>query len=195
MVSLPSGVTMRGRKRCHSRADRIHVHVVVVVVGDEHGVDGRQVVEGDARRVHALGAGKRDRAGALRPDRIDEHALAARLDQKARVPDVGDAQPLAIETRRRTVGWKGAGKARRPRLAAVTELPLEERAGSPRADAARVEEAHAVEMIRGRTLVIGVGAAAGQQCPAAGAGGRTAPSICSKRRRLGVNPSQLDRAS
>ena len=41
IVSLPSGVTMCGRKRCHSRADGAHVHVVVVIVGDEHGVDPR----------------------------------------------------------------------------------------------------------------------------------------------------------
>src|SRR6185503_8873894 len=51
-------------------ADRVHVHVVVVIVRDEHGIDGGQVVEVDARRVHALRARKRDRTGALGPDGI-----------------------------------------------------------------------------------------------------------------------------
>ena len=40
-------------------------------------------------------------------------------------------------------------------------LPLEERTGSSRTDAARVEETHTVEMIRRGAGVIGVGAAAG----------------------------------
>ena len=118
-----------------------------------------------------FGPDERHRAGALGPDGIDQHVPAARLDQKRRVSDVGDAQPLAVEARRRTVRRKRAGEAARPRLSAFTQLPFEERAGSPRAHAARIEEAHAVEMIGCGTAVVGVGAAAGQERPAACTGG------------------------
>src|SRR5204862_391636 len=116
-------------------------------------------------------ARKRDWACPLGPDRVEENTFAARLDQKRRVPDVGDAQPRAVEVRRRAVLRKGAGNAARPRLAPVTQLPFQECAGPTRLHAARVEKAHAVEMIGCGAVVVGVGATARQQRPSAGADG------------------------
>ena len=98
--------------------------------------------------------------------------LPARLDQIGRVPDVDDAHALAVEARRRPVLRKGAREALRPGLAAVAQLPLEEGARPLRPHPAGIEEAHAIEMVGRRALVVGVGAAAGQKGPAAGTDGR-----------------------
>ena len=100
---MPSGVTMRGRKRCHSRPDGDAIHVVVVVVRHQHRVDLRQVVEGDAGRIHALGADERKGTGAIRPHRIDQNVSPARLQQEAGVADVGHAHRVAGDLRGRPV--------------------------------------------------------------------------------------------
>ena len=68
--------------------------MVVVVVGDQHRVDGRQVGIGDARRVDPLRAGEADRARAPGEDRIDQDVAAGHLEQVARVPDQHDAKAL-----------------------------------------------------------------------------------------------------
>jgi len=78
-----------------------------------------QVVEVDARRVHALRARKRDWTGALGPDGIDENAIASRLDQETSRARRGRAQPLAIEARAvgpLKRGWESCA----PSFAAVT---------------------------------------------------------------------------
>ena len=58
------------------------VHVVVVVVGDQHSVDGRQVVESDGGRIVTPGTQATKRTGAVGPDRIDEDVDAGDLDQQ-----------------------------------------------------------------------------------------------------------------
>ena len=61
----------------------------------------------------------------------------------------------------------GLGKLAGHAAPAIAELPLQKRARPFGRDAVRIEEAHAVEMVRQRTLVVGVGARAAQQRPAA----------------------------
>jgi hypothetical protein len=78
---------MRGRSRWPRARERAEVHVVVVAVADEDRVDGRQVVEGDARRSVSHRPSKRQRAGALRPNRVEEDIEAVDLDQETRMTD------------------------------------------------------------------------------------------------------------
>ena len=171
-------------------ADRLAVHVVVVVVRDEHRVDPRQVVEGDARRVDALGADEGERAGALGPHRIDQHVAPPRLDQEATRARRRRRAPrrrrrARAAGRRRTGSGSSAGHAA-PRSASCQRS----KASAPlRPGLARVEEPHAVEMVRHRTLVVGVGAPAARAAPSR----RRRPrrphrASVSTRRRLGIIP-------
>ena len=72
IASLPSGATKRGRSRRQMRLEAAQIEMVVMVVRDQHRVDPRQIREGDARRVHALRSGERERTGAVGKDRIDQ---------------------------------------------------------------------------------------------------------------------------
>ena len=68
------------------------IHVVVMVVRDEDRVERRQCFHRDAGRAHALRPGEGERAGAPRPDRVDEQVEPGRLDEVARVADRGDPE-------------------------------------------------------------------------------------------------------
>ena len=98
--------------------DGAGVHVVVVVVRDEHGIDTRQIFEGYPRRIGPSRADEGHRPHLIRPHRIDQQIASARLDQERRVPDVGDARALAVMVCRRTIAeWTGIalGPRRCPR--------------------------------------------------------------------------------
>jgi hypothetical protein len=86
------------RERLHRR----HVEVIVVVVRHEHGVDRRQVGEGDRRRMEALRP-CRERRRVLGEDRVEQHAHAVDLDIDAGVADPERAQPVG----RRRFGERG----------------------------------------------------------------------------------------
>ena len=67
MVPPPESDPEGFDRRLHSmqQFQRGHVHMVVVVVGDDNGVNLRECVEGDSRRVDALWTGEADGAGAI----------------------------------------------------------------------------------------------------------------------------------
>ena len=67
IVSLPSGVICAALCSPAARFERRDVEMVVVIVGDQHEVDRRQILEGDAGRVHPLRPGEAERAGRARP--------------------------------------------------------------------------------------------------------------------------------
>ena len=75
------------------------VHVVVVVVGDENGVDLREVGESDSGWIVTARAECFERADAIGPDGIDEDVDAGGLDEKRGVADVGDAKPVDVSLR------------------------------------------------------------------------------------------------
>jgi hypothetical protein len=77
------------------------IEVVVVVVAEHHGVDGRQILEAQPGPVLAAGAGEGHRAGPQRPDRIGQQVDAVLLDQHRGVVDEGDPQPGDPRRRRR----------------------------------------------------------------------------------------------
>ncbi|MNL64903.1 hypothetical protein D3C87_1891720 [compost metagenome] len=61
---------------------RGEIEVIIVIMGNDHDVDGRQVFKGDAGRDDASGAYEGKRTGALRPDRVGQNIEAADLDQQ-----------------------------------------------------------------------------------------------------------------
>ena len=68
------------------------VHVVVVVVGDEHGVDGREIRETDSGKIVATRAEELEGTDAIRPDGVNEDVNAGGLNEKRGMSDAGDAE-------------------------------------------------------------------------------------------------------
>ena len=99
----------------------------------------------------------------------------ARLYQEAGVPDVGDAHGVAVDARWRAVRRKGAGNVRRPRRGARGELPAQEIDAALGFEAAGIEEAGPVEVVRDGSLVVGVAAHGSRERPGAGAEGGGRP--------------------
>ena len=111
VVSLHDGVVaerrddarpMRGREA----RQRLGVEMVVVAMRDQHDVDRRQRVEGDAGIVDALRPGEAHRRDALRPDRIDQDVAARR---SAAAASRGPHRRCAIPAPRRA---RAAGRCR-----------------------------------------------------------------------------------
>src|SRR5580704_10156789 len=90
--------------------DRRVVEVVVVVVGDEHGIEGRQVTDGEQRRKETLGTGEADGPDPFAPHRVGEEAMPIDLEQDRRM-----AQPRNADSRggrRRETAWFYGNRAR-----------------------------------------------------------------------------------
>src|ERR1700744_5672877 len=66
--------------------------MVIVIVGDEHGIDGGQVFQPKRGREKALWAGPFCWRGAFIPHRIDQNPDSVDLEQGGRVAEPGDAQ-------------------------------------------------------------------------------------------------------
>ncbi|MNQ96863.1 hypothetical protein D3C85_1124840 [compost metagenome] len=62
------------------RQDGGMVQVIVMVVGEDHRLDGWQCLEGDGRRVPALGAEPLHRRGALAEHGIGQPELTVQLE-------------------------------------------------------------------------------------------------------------------
>jgi len=77
------------------------VEVIVVIVRQDHGVERREIAEGDERREPPLRAREVDGPDAVAPYRIGEEAMAVDLEQDRRV-----AHPRHPQTR-------GGGVAKR----------------------------------------------------------------------------------
>ena len=151
------------RLRGVQAADGGEVEVVVVIVRDQHPIDGREVGDVDARGVDALGAGKAEGAGAFRPMRVEQDVDASGLDEHGGVADEAQAELLASDALGGIVAEAVGGLAV-PGAAFAIEAPLQdipERFAV--VDAPRVEEAFAVKVVAGGQLrARAVGAAAGR---------------------------------
>ncbi len=121
---------------------------------DQHDVDLRQLLEGDAGIVVPLRSGEADRRDPLRPDRVNEDVEAAGLDQPAGMADEGEPQPIAVDPRRRGVGM-GAGRPVGPfgAIPLAAELPAQHLAQRLWRCAVRIEEGQAVEMVGDRAVI------------------------------------------
>ena len=74
----------------------LFVQMVIVVVGDHHGVDGGQLIERKWRFVEALRTNPADGRDSITPNGIREHPLSVELDEHC-----GVAQPSPQPGRRR----------------------------------------------------------------------------------------------
>ena len=77
--------------RCQG-ANCVGSKMIVVVVGDDDGVDGRQVAESKGRGKETLWACPLRGGGALFPDGIDEDANSIDLNQRGGVAHPGDSE-------------------------------------------------------------------------------------------------------
>src|SRR5436305_12503961 len=129
--------------------------MVVMRMRDEHRVERRQIIERDAGVIDPLRAGPRRRAGAFRPDGVDQDVDALRLDEHRRMADEGDAQRRSFRALRRHVA--DAGKLLRPgRTRTAAELPFEEIEAAALGRVAGKEKPCSVEVIGDRAAIIGI---------------------------------------
>jgi len=104
------------------------IEVVIVIVGDDHEVDRRQVLQRHPRRHEAPGAQEGDRARRLGPDRIGQEGHVIHLHEQGRMTDPGEgraAMPRVLPQERSVVG----DAIRSPRTASkeAGEAPEKER--------------------------------------------------------------------
>jgi hypothetical protein len=80
------------RRRVRLQAlQRAHAEVIVVVVAEQHHVDGRQVLEADAGSAEPLGPHEPEWAAARLPDGVRQHVEPVVLDERGGVPHPRDA--------------------------------------------------------------------------------------------------------
>ncbi len=138
---------------------RRDVHMVIVVVAEQHDVDLRQVVQPHARRGHTLRT-EAERSGGVAPYRVGQDVEILRLHQHARVTDPRRRHCIAGHARRGP-GRRDRHRSRpwRPPVAPGRLSP--EEAGPTTAGrsqrgiiAVRIEKTRTVEMVAHRPLVI-----------------------------------------
>jgi hypothetical protein len=161
-----AGIEARPRERALEAPQRGDVHVVVVVVGKEHGVDVRQVLEANPRRPHPRRPQRLQRAASLRPDGVGEEIHPVRLDEHGGV--VHERHPHLAQ--RHAVGRP------RPRLRLRGALPL----GTCLADKARQVPRPAL-LAHGRKKALAVEMVAHR--PAPGRAGKSATAREQQQRR------------
>ena len=154
MVSLPSGVITRGRCAACEPRQRLDVEMIVVAMRDQHDVDRRQRVERDARIVDALRPERSSpaRRAATTPDRSGCSAL-----RSAAASWRGRQRRCAIPAHRRAPAagrCRGSAPIRAILPVAVRDTSAAAIGEALRRRAVRVEEAHAVEMVRDRAVVV-----------------------------------------
>src|SRR5579871_277219 len=76
--------------------------MIVMVVAEQHKVDGWQVIEADARGMKSCGTGPANRTGAVRPDGVRQNIEPTELQKERRMIDEGDPQRLGTVRRART---------------------------------------------------------------------------------------------
>src|SRR5680860_1357660 len=103
-------------------ANARQIHVIIVVVADQYGVDARQLVERQAGGPHPLRPGPLHRAGAPGKERVGEDVEPRDLDQCGRLADVRDLQMSCLDTVGRS--WPGRiVELAPPALAATGPMP------------------------------------------------------------------------
>src|SRR3546814_7106554 len=65
--------------------ERRHIHMVVMIVAEEHDVDLRQIIEPYARRPHPFRPREGEGRGAFRPDRVGQYVEALGLHEHRRM--------------------------------------------------------------------------------------------------------------
>jgi len=100
--SEPARVGERADEMTHGPV----VEVIVMVVGDENGVDVRKRFKRQSRWYMASWSSELNGRGSVAPDWVGQDADSARPDEKSAVADPGDCEPRIVDIRR-SVDWHG----------------------------------------------------------------------------------------
>jgi hypothetical protein len=136
----------------HEAAESGHVEMVVMIVALQYEMNFGEMFEANAGRAMASGTGKRNRAGALRPDGIEQDVDSFELQQDGGVADEGGANGTVIDA----FGRNGAGRSvypLAPRTGLAIGQPLEQAGADARLAARRIVEMFAVEMVGRRAAI------------------------------------------
>src|SRR5881628_522883 len=77
-------------------SDRLEIKMIIMIMRDEHQVNGWQMFEWHSGGHHTLRPGKGDRAGPIRPVRISQDVDAIKLKEERGMPDPGDCRGRSI---------------------------------------------------------------------------------------------------
>jgi hypothetical protein len=108
---------------------RCDIKMVVMRMRDQDDIDRRQVRKGDAGIVHPFRPDPPKGRGAHRPDRIEQNVEACDLEEKARMPDIGNPAGGAVDPRRRPVGM-GRSRPGRPFCPGAAPVAIRSASGS-----------------------------------------------------------------
>src|SRR5689334_16712678 len=100
------------------------IHVVIVIVRQQHDIDLRQVIEGDAGRIAAPRPCKAEWARSFREDRVGENVRSCSLDQETGMADEGYPQPFG-DLLWRSILWEWRWNRFWPRLPTAQDSPAE----------------------------------------------------------------------
>ena len=89
---LPSGTRERGVPFFASLFQRGVIQMIVVIVGNQHGINGRQVFETDTRLAVSLGACPGYGTATFRPDGVGQNIEPVHLNQEGGMADSGNPQ-------------------------------------------------------------------------------------------------------
>lgn len=145
------------RRKCVMQArKRPSVEMIVMIMGDQYHIDGRQVVQPNSRRDRSLRSGKCHRTGPVGPDRICQNIESTDLDQHRGMADHGDPQILALDTRQRPSLPFRQLDLLGPASTLTFELPAHDGGKAEGHDTARIEKTGSIKMVGNRTAIIGI---------------------------------------
>ena len=83
------------------------VEMVVMIMGDDNGVQDRQIGQRKRHRMHPRRADELGRRHPVPPDRVGQHVVTVQFDQRGRMPEPGHAQVGRLHCRdRRDQGYR-----------------------------------------------------------------------------------------
>ena len=127
------------------------IHVVIMIMRQQHDVRTRQVLQWDAGRANSLGTGPGDGGTAFTEDRVSQYDDAGKPDQKTRMIDEGNGHGAVWHCLGRRGIYRVLRHLGRPCGSLVLQPPaqyLEQAAGRP--GDTGIEEAAAVVVVGGR---------------------------------------------
>jgi hypothetical protein len=161
LLAQKGGVAQTGqeqRRMCGGQPpERRQIQVVVMVVTYEYQIDGRELLESQPRRMHALRTSPLHRAGAFGIHRIGEHIKSRQLDQEGHMIDEGE-RDFAGRQRRRQRRHAFILAPSRPFHGVARKLPAQQIHQRAASRSARIEEVPAIEMITDGTVKTGAAA-------------------------------------
>ena len=131
----------------HQPPQRGYIQVIIMIVAEHHGVDGRQVFEGYSWLSPPARTCPRHWAGPLRPNRVRQNAATRLLKQDRRMIDESGSQLTAFNAARRHGLLDIRNKIRR-RFRPSGQLPPDDLKQAGSLWSIRVEKALPIKVFR-----------------------------------------------